>query len=219
MGILVTNASRGNGTTVEVATKKVVKVTSKYKSKNSKQRVTLCGKAKDGTIVWKFVSPYLSCTEMSNNDYFVNNNTVYLFSDKLYAINKTTGKVKWTYDDTVYSPSVAFGKQGNIYYIGGRSDNLISLSPKGKVKFIAKVPSRYMWPDEVKIASGKIKVHVVTEDEAQIDYVLIYDKKGNLLSERVDVKAAAKRAKEEYAWILSNETAANLLFTYMSYGS
>lgn len=188
-GILVIGAMTGNSTVVKAASKKVVKVTHKYKLKDGgmKRKVTLYGKAKDGTTVWKFFSPYLVCTELSDNEYFINKNTVYLFSDKLYAINKATGKVKWTYKNAPYSPAVSFDKKGNIYYTGWYSDDLIGLSLKGKVKFKTKLPARYMWPGKVKVASEKIKVSVVTADEEQIDYELVYDKKGNLLSERISI--------------------------------
>lgn len=169
--------------------KQVVKVSHKYKTKKdgeggAKQKIILYGKAKNGKVVWKFSSPYCVCTELSNNDYCINKNVIYLFSTKLYAISKSTGKVKWTYDYGVGSPSAAFDKNGNLYCTGTYKDSFICLSPKGKLKFQAKYKAPYQWPYKIKIVSGKIRVYVENpNDEKQ--YYLIYNKHGKYLGKHV----------------------------------
>lgn len=162
--------------------KKVVKVSHKYKMKKdgAKQKVILYGKAKDGKVVWKFSSPYCICTELSNNDYFINKNVIYLFSTKLYAISKSTGQVKWTYDYEAESPSTAFDKKNNIYCTGFYTDNFICISPKGKLKFEAKYKEPYQWPYKIKIVSGKIRVYLENYKNGK-KYYFIYDKRGKYL--------------------------------------
>lgn len=166
--------------------KQVVKVTHKYKMKEDggKQKVTLYGKARDGKVVWKFSSPYCVCAEQSNNDYFINKNVIYLFSTKLYAISKSTGKVKWTYDYEVGSPSVAFDKKDNLYCTGGYEDSFICISPKGKLKFEAKFKDPYQWPYKIKIVSGKIRVYLENFKNGK-NYYFTYNKKGKYLSKHI----------------------------------
>jgi outer membrane protein assembly factor BamB len=169
---------------------KVVKITAKHKqsSDHCKEKVTLYGKAKDGTVVWKFTSPYVELTELDSNVYFENGNVVYLFSDKLYAINKSTGKVKWRYSKTVGSPIVCFDKSGNIYYTGFYDNGIQCLTRKGKLKFETKFPERYYWPSKITISNGKIKVYMGMDSEEDDDsnfpdenHYLCYDKNGKYL--------------------------------------
>lgn len=161
--------------------KKVVKISHKYKMKKdvSERKVILYGKAKDGTVVWKFVSPYCICTETSNNDYFINKNVIYLFSTKLYAINKSTGKVKWTNDYETGSPSVAFDKKGNLYCTGPYDDKFICISSKGKLKFKVKYIKPHHWPYKIKIVSKKIRVYFENYDGK--NYYFIYNEHGKYL--------------------------------------
>ena len=168
--------------------KKVVTVSHKYKIKKEKygkkQKVILYGKAKDGKVVWKFSSPYCICTELSNNDYFINKNVIYLFSTKLYAISKSTGKVKWTYNYEVGSPCAAFDKKGNLYCTGTYKDSFLCISPKGKLKFKTKFEEDYIWPYKIKIVSGKIMIYFEKNID-EIPYHLIYNKDGKYLGRHI----------------------------------
>lgn len=142
--------------------KKVVKITDSIRisKKQGKLKITLYGKAKDGSTVWKFSSPYVSGSELDIHQYFINKNTIYLFSDKLYALNKSTGKIKWTYDQFLGGVSTAFDSKGNMYYTGYYEDNLYCISPSGKLKFKTPLPQDYYWPYKIKLSSGKLRVYV-----------------------------------------------------------
>lgn len=135
--------------------------------------------------MWRrFSSPYCVCTELSNNEYFINKNVIYLFSNKLYAINKATGKVKWTYNYGVGDPSAAFDKKGNLYCTGYYMDGLSCISPEGKLKFEVEFGDPFRWPTKIKIVSGKIRVYLQNYKNEK-EYYLIYDKKGKYLGKRV----------------------------------
>lgn len=187
MSILVTNTSPMY-TVIEAATKKkVVTVVGKEKQKDGRyKRVTLYGKAKDGSVVWKYTSKYKPLTELDTNEFFVNDKFVYLFSDKLYAISKATGKVKWTYDCSLGGVSTAFDKKGNIYFTGFYYDYVHCISPEGKLKFKTKIPDRYYWPYEIKISGNKILVYIDGDSKEETSYYkekhyLTFDKKGNYI--------------------------------------
>lgn len=163
--------------------KKAVKVVHKYKANKGKRKVTLFGKSKDGKVVWKFSSPYCVCTELSDNEYFINKNVIYLFSNKLYAIDKTTGKVKWTYDYGVGSPCAAFDKKGNLYCAGYYTEGFICISPEGKLKFESNFAEPYQWPSKIKIVSGKVRVYILNSDNEK-QYYLIYNQDGKYLGKK-----------------------------------
>lgn len=174
-------------TLVEAATKKeVVKITHKYKVKESNwtQKIILYGKAQDGSVVWKFSSPYMVLTELNTNEYYINKNVIYLFSDKLYAISKSTGKVKWTYDCLLGGTSVAFDSKDNIYFTGYYDNSLYCVSSQGKLKFETKFPERYYWPYKIKVSSGKIRVYIDGDYKEELGlekHYLTFDKKGKYL--------------------------------------
>ena len=169
----------------EAATKKkVVKVTSKTKIKDGiESRVTLYGKADDGSVVWKYTSKYRPLAELESNEHYVNGNLVYLFSDRLYAISKSTGKVKWTNNCQLGGTCAAFDKKGNMYCTGFYDHSLYCISPKGKMIFKTEFPDRYYWPYEIKLSGTKIRVYVDGDDKQEMSYdkkhYLTYDKKGN----------------------------------------
>lgn len=124
---------------------KVTQIADKRKrhSTGYKEKVILYGKTADGTTVWKFSSPYTWLTELSTNEYFINQNTIYLFSDKWYALDKATGKKKWTHNDLLGGVSVAFDKSGNMFYMGYYYKELQCISPNGKLLFKTAIPDPY----------------------------------------------------------------------------
>ena len=183
MSITAVNTLPRMYTVVEAATKKVVKVTSKEEYKDGTySRVILYGKAKDGSIVWKYTSPYQSLTELPTNEYFINNKFIYLFSDKLYAISKSTGKVKWTYKCSLGGVSTAFDKNGDMYFTGYYLDTIYCISPEGKLKFKSKIPSQYYWPYEIELSGNEVQVYVEEDSTHGMGsyrtQYLIFDKKG-----------------------------------------
>ena len=184
MSITAVNMIPMTHTVVEASSKKkVVKVTSKVNIKGSDGRTTLYGKAEDGSVVWKYNSAYCPMAELNCNEYYVNNNLIFLFSDKLYAISKSTGKVKWTHDCTLTGTATAFDKKGNMYFTGtgpdSYSDTLCCISPKGKLIFKTKHPDDYARPYAIKLSTKKIRVYIeYGPEEISGDVYLTFDRKG-----------------------------------------
>ena len=163
---------------------KVTQIADKRKRNSTgyKEKVILYGKTVDGTTVWKFSSPYTWLTELSTNEYFINQNTIYLFSDKLYALDKSTGKKKWTHNDLLGGVSVAFDKSGNMFYTGYYYKELQCISPNGKLLFKTAIPDPYYWPYKIILTSNKVRVYIEggTTDYSDSHY-LTYTSDGQYL--------------------------------------
>lgn len=168
-------------------TSKVTKVSGKHmiiKDKSgNKDQLVLQGKDKNGKVVWTFKSQECVITELDSNQYVVKGDNIYIFSNKLFCINKQTGKVKWTHSKcAVAGVTVTFDSKSNMYCVGYYDDYLYSFSSNGKTRFKKKLPSKYYWPYILKCKSNQLSIRMAgNSEEEDVQVTLYYSTSGKYI--------------------------------------
>lgn len=128
-------------------------------------------KAYDGKkLVWEYKTPEGYVTELESvSEIYQNNETAYFTAHgTLYAIDITSGEVKWTHGGVGASNRICFDKYNNIYVSGYYGPNVVIITKDGERIYIDNDGS-YCWVDKLEIADDVLYIHYLLDDMGNTD--------------------------------------------------
>ncbi len=113
-----------------------------------------------GNLIWEFTTPVGPMTELAVvSDMYRNGDTAYLSAHStLYALDVTTGEIKWTVNEVGASNVIVFDTYGNIYISGYYGPNVVVIDANGRLLY-RENDTNYGWVDMLELEGDTLRIH------------------------------------------------------------
>lgn len=148
-----------------------------------KQVITQDGKChaviqayENNKLMWEHTTPSGYVTELNAISEVCQSYDAAYFTahGTLYALDKTSGQIKWTYSGVGASNQMCIDKYGNIYVSGYYGPNVVVVSKDGERLYIDNDGS-YCWVDKIEIVNDVLNIHYLLDDMGNNDGVKSLD--------------------------------------------